>query len=55
MQNSISIESKQKLESALKRVDELWERAELNTTMGDELGSLNIAIEAYENSFLSDN
>lgn len=50
----ISIESKQDHENALKRTDELWDVAEPNTSEGDELKSLTILIEAYENSLLSD-
>ncbi len=49
-----SIESKQDHENALKRVDELWDVAEPNTSEGDELESLTVLIEAYENSLLSD-
>lgn len=50
-----SIKSKQDLENALKRVDELWDVAEPNTPEGNELKSLTLIIEAYENSLLSDN
>jgi len=49
-----SIESKQDHENALKRVDELWDVAEPNTSEGDELESLTVIIEDYENSLLSD-
>jgi len=49
-----SIESKQDHENALKRVDELWDVAEPNTSEGDELESLTVIIEAYENSLLGD-
>lgn len=52
--NIKSIESKQDHENALKRVDELWDVAEPNTSEGDELESLTVIIEAYENSLLND-
>lgn len=43
-----SINSKQDLESALKRVDELWDVAKPNTSEGDELVTLEQLIEDYE-------
>ncbi len=49
-----SIESKQDNKNALKHADELWGVAEPNTSEGDELESLTVIIEAYENSLLSD-
>jgi len=49
-----SIESKKDHKNALKRVDELWDVAEPNTFEGDELESLTVIIEAYENSLLGD-
>lgn len=49
-----SIESKQHHENAIKRVDELWDVAEPNTSEGDELESLTVIIKAYENSLLGD-
>ncbi|WP_448211011.1 hypothetical protein [Colwellia sp. MEBiC06753] len=48
-----SIKSKQDLDNALKRVDELWSKAEPNTPQGDELESLTLMIEAYESSLIS--
>ena len=52
--NIKSIRSKQDLENALKRVDELWGIAEPNTSDGDELDSLTVIIEAYESQLLKD-
>jgi antitoxin component HigA of HigAB toxin-antitoxin module len=49
-----SIKSKQELENALKRVDELWQIAKPNTPEGDELESLVFIIQAYERQLLSD-
>lgn len=43
-----SINSKQDLENALKRVDELWAVAEPNTPEGEELVILTQLIEDYE-------
>ncbi|BDF93830.1 hypothetical protein RC083_07445 [Pseudoalteromonas haloplanktis] len=42
------INSKQGLEKALKRVDELWDVAEPNTPEGEELVMLTQLIEDYE-------
>ncbi|WP_448546990.1 hypothetical protein [Thalassotalea fusca] len=49
-----SIKSKQELENALKRVDELMGVAEKNTPEGEELESLTDIIEAYESQLLND-
>ncbi|MDI4654295.1 MULTISPECIES: hypothetical protein [Pseudoalteromonas] len=43
-----SISSKQDLEKALKRADELWDVAEPNTPKGEELVMLTQLIEDYE-------
>lgn len=48
------IKSKQDLQKALKRLDELWNAAEPNSLEGDELDELATAIEDYENSLLND-
>ncbi|WP_139302635.1 hypothetical protein [Thalassotalea sp. PP2-459] len=43
-----SINSKQDLENALKRVDKLWDVAEPNTPEGEELVIITQLIEDYE-------
>ena len=56
-QNSMikaSITSKQDLKNALKRVDELWGVAKPSSSDEDELESLVVAIEIYEEQLLND-
>lgn len=48
------INSKQELEIALKRADELWDIADPNTPEGAELELLTAEIEAYECKLLND-
>lgn len=48
-----SIESKQDLENALNRVNELWDIAKPNTSKGDELVALTSAIETYETNLMN--